>query len=224
MKPQLLKKMWHVVEDADAARVLADPEKRRHLLPFIQKELSLSEAARRLGIKPNALLYHINKLLALGLLEVAQVKPRRGRASKLYRASAERFFIPFSLTQADTVQSLSMETSVRFEKAFQDDLISAEMGIVDDWGIAIYVMEDGSLSIDLTTSREHPAEDTAFVLNADHPAVWSCWLEINLGLKEAKTLQRELVTLWERYRQMRNPDEPSYTLRLGLAPVKESVG
>ena len=84
-------------------------------------------------------------------------------------------------------------------------------------------MEDGSLSIDLTTSREHPAEDTAFILGAAHPAVWSCWLEVSLGLEEAKALQRELVTLWERYRQRRSPDEPRYTLRLGLAPVGESV-
>lgn len=103
MKPQLLKKAWRVIEDADAARALADPEEQRYLLPFIREELSLSEAARRLEVKPNALLYHIDKLLALGLLEVARVEPRRGRASKLYRASAERFFIPFSLTQADTV-------------------------------------------------------------------------------------------------------------------------
>lgn len=223
MKPQVLKKTWRVIEDADAARMLADPEAQRYLLPFIQEELSLSEAARRLEVKPNALLYHINKLLALGLLEVARVQPRRGRASKLYRASAERFFIPFSLTQADTVQSLATETSVRSERVFQQDLISAQMELGDDWGVAIYVMEDGSLSVDLATSREHTAEDTAFILDTDHPAVWSCWLEVKLGLKEAKMLQQELVTLWERYRQIRNPDEPRYTLRLGLAPVKESV-
>ncbi len=220
MEPALLKKTWHVVEDADAARALTDPKAQRYLLPFIGAELSLSEAARHLGVKPNALLYHIDKFLALGLLEVARVEPRRGRASKLYRTSAERFFVPFSLTRADTVQSLSAETSVRSEKLFQRDLINAEMAFGDDWGVAIYPMDDGSLSIDLTTSREHPAEDTAFILDAAHPAVWSCWLEVNLGLEEAKTLQRELVTLWERYRQRRDPDEPRYTLRLGLAPVE----
>ena len=223
MEPEVLKKAWHVVEDADVARALTDPKAQRYLLPFIQEELSLSEAARRLGVKPNALLYHIDKLLALGLLEVARVEPSRGRVSKVYRASAERFFVPFSLTRADTVQSLSVETSVRSEKLFQYDLINAEMAFGDDWGVAIYPMEDGSLSIDLTTSREHPAEDTAFILGAAHPAVWSCWLEVSLGLEEAKALQRELVTLWERYRQRRSPDEPRYTLRLGLAPVGESV-
>lgn len=223
MKPQLLKKTWRVIDDANAAQVLADPKEQRYLLPFLREELSLSEAARRLEVKPNALLYHINKLLALGLLEVARVQPRRGRASKLYRASAERFFVPFSFTQADTVQSLAEETSIRSERLFQQDLINAEMGFGDDWGVAIYVMEDGSLSVDLATSREHTAEDTAFILDTDHPAVWSCWLEVNLGFKEAKMLQRELVTLWERYRQIRNPDEPRYTLRLGLAPVKEAA-
>ena len=223
MESQGLKKTWYVIEDPDAASVLADVEQRRYLLPFIREELSLSEAARRLNVKPTALLYHINKLLALGLLEVSQVKPRKGRSSKLYRASAERFFIPFSLTQAATVQSLSLGTSLRFERAFQHDLIGAEMDIGDDWGIAIYVMNDGGLSVDLTTSREHPAEETAFVLAADHPAVWSSWLELNLSFKEAKSLQKELVDLWSRYKQKRDPDELSYTLRLGLAPVKEAV-
>ncbi len=223
MKPEVLKKTWHVVENADAARALTDPKAQRYLLPFIREELSLSEAARRLSVKPNALLYHIKKLLALGLLEIVRVEPRRGRASKLYRASAERFFVPFSLTQADTVQSLSAETSVRSEKLFQHDLINAEMAFGNDWGVAIYVMKDGSLSIDLTTSREHPAEDTAFILAAGHPAVWSCWLEVSLGLEEEKALQQELVALWERYKQVRDPDEPRYTLRLGLAPVRESV-
>ena len=221
MEPQILKKTWHVINDADAARVLTDSKQQRYLLPFIREELSLSEAARRLAVKPNALLYHVNKLLALGLLEVAQIKRRRGRASKLYRASAERFFIPFSLTQADTVESFSVGSSVQFERRFQQDLIAAEIGVGDDWGVAIYVMADGSLSIDLTASREHPAEDTAFALNAKHPAVWSSWLELNLSFKEAKSLQKELVDLWSRYKQKRNPDELSYTLRLGLAPVKE---
>ena len=220
MEPQVLKKSWHVVEDADAAQVLTDSKQQRYLLPFICEELSLSEAARRLEVRPNALLYHVNKLLALGLLEVTQVKQRRGRASKVYRASAERFFIPFSLTQADTVESFSVGNSVQFERRFQQDLIAAEMGVGDDWGVTIYVMADGSLSIDLTASREHPAEDTAFALNAEHPAVWSSWLELNLSFTEAKTLQKELVDLWSRYKQKRNPDEPSYTLRLGLAPVK----
>ncbi len=223
MEPQVLKKTWHVVEDADAAQALTDPKEQRYLLPFIREELSLSEAASRLGVKPNALLYHVNKLLGLGLLEVAQIRRRKGRASKLYRASAERFFIPFSLTRADTVESLSTETSVRSERAFQRDLIAAEIGVGDDWGVAIYVMADGSLSIDLIASREHPTEDTAFILNAHHPAVWSSWLELNLGFEEAKELQSELVDLWNRYKQLRNHDEPSYTLRLGLAPVKEAV-
>ena len=221
MEPQILKKTWAVVKDADAARALADPKRRHYLLPFIREELSLSEAARRLGVKPNSLLYHVDKLLELGLLGVARVEPRRGRASKLYRASAERFFVPFSLTQADTVESLSTENSVRLERAFQQDLIRAEMGVGDDWGIAIYVTKDGGLSTDLTASREHPAEDTAFVLDSKHPAVWSCWLETNLGFEEAKALQQELVAFWERYKKMRDPDEPRYTLRLGLAPIEE---
>lgn len=220
MEPQVLKKTWHVIEDADAARALTDSKQQRYLLPFIREELSLSEAARRLEVRPNTLLYHVNKLLALGLLEVAQVKQRRGRASKLYRASAERFFIPFSLTQADTVESFSIDNSVQFERRFQRDLIAAEIEVGDDWGVAIYVMADGSLSIDLTSSREHPTEDTAFILNDEHPAVWSSWLELNLSFKEAKTLQKELVDLWSRYKQRSNPDELSYTLRLGLAPVK----
>ena len=220
MESQDLKKAWYVIEDTGAARVLADSKQQRYLLPFIREELSLSEAARRLEVRPNALLYHVNKLLALGLLEVSQVKKRKGRASKLYRASAERFFIPFSLTQADTVESFSVGNSVQFERRFQQDLIAAEIEVGDDWGVAICVMADGSLSIDLTASREHPTEDTAFILNAEHPAVWSSWLELNLSLKEAKTLQKELVDLWSRYKQRSNPDEPSYTLRLGLAPVK----
>lgn len=223
MKPQFLKKTWHVVDDADAARVLVDPEKQRFLLPFIREELSLSEAARLLKVNPSALLYQVNKLLRLGLLEVARVKPRRGRASKLYRASAERFFIPFSLTPADTVQSLAVKTDIRSERLFQEDFIASQMQFGDDWGVAIYIMEDDSLSIDLATSREHPAEDTAFILAADYPAVWSSWLRINLSHEEAKMLQQELIALWQRYRQMRNLDEPRYTLRLGLAPVMESV-
>lgn len=144
MESQVLKKTWYVIQNGDAARALTDPKQQRYLLPFIREELSLSEAARRLEVKPNALLYHVNKLLALGLLEVAQVKQRRGRASKLYRASAERFFIPFSLTQADTVESFSIGTSLPSERRFQRDLIAAEIEVGDDWGVAIYVMADGA--------------------------------------------------------------------------------
>lgn len=223
MESKFLKKTWHVVLDADAARVLVDPEKQRFLLPFIREELSLSEAAHRLKVKPNALLYQVNKLLRLGLLEVARVKPRRGRASRMYRASAERFFIPFSLTPADTVQSLAVETDIRTERLFQKDFIDSQMQFGDDWGVAIYIMKDGNLSIDLATSRERPAEETDFILAADYPAVWSSWLWINLSLEDAKMLQQELIALWQRYKKMGNLEEPKYTLRLGLAPVMESV-
>jgi hypothetical protein len=223
MKPQSLKKLWHVVKNTDAAQVLSEPVKQRYLLPFIREELSLSEAARQLGVKPNAMLYQINKLLNLGLLEVVRVKQRTGRASKIYRAIAQRFFIPFSLTQAETVQNLAIETDIRSESLFQQDLINAQMAYGSEWGIAIYIMEDGSLSIDLATSIEHTAEDTDFILAANYPAVWSSWLWINLSHSEAKMLQQELITLWKRYKQMRSLDKPKYTLRLGLAPMNEFV-
>ncbi|MEM7734474.1 MAG: helix-turn-helix domain-containing protein [Deinococcota bacterium] len=223
MEPKSLKKLWHVIKNADAAQVLSDPAKQRYLLPFIREELSLSEAAHHLGVKPNALLYQINKLLNLGLLEVVRVKQRQGRASKIYRAIAQRFFIPFSLTKAETVQNLAIETDIRSERLFQQDLINAQMMYGDEWGIAIYIMEDGSLSIDLATSIEHTAEDTDFILAANYPAVWSSWLWINLSHSEAKMLQQELIALWQRYKQMRSPDKPKYTLRLGLAPMNEFV-
>ena len=97
------------VTTAEAARVLADPAERRFLNPFIRGDRTLSEAAGEVGLRLNAMHYRVKKLLRLDLIEIKREEPRRGRAVKVYRASADTFFAPFEVTPYTSLEALITE-------------------------------------------------------------------------------------------------------------------
>ena len=86
------------VTSLEAAKILTDTSQLRLLKAFFQAEVVLTELATQLGLNLPTLLYKVNKWLELGIIHVIREEPRRGRASKVYRAAAEAIFVPFELT------------------------------------------------------------------------------------------------------------------------------
>ena len=86
------------------------------------QECSASEAAKTLGIKLTAMLYQLERLQALGLLQVTRQQARRGRPVKLYRATADKFFVPFEVTRADSLTTLLAELEADFQRYFVQNL------------------------------------------------------------------------------------------------------
>lgn len=97
------------ITEPRAAAALGDPFLRRLVLSLVPHARSISELAVMTEVDPKRLHYHVTRLARLGLLEVAGERKRTGRAIKLYRASAARFFIPFEVAPEPLTEGLSRE-------------------------------------------------------------------------------------------------------------------
>ena len=210
-----------VVTNSEAARVLADPTERRFLNPFMRGERTLSEAAAEVGLKLNAMHYRVQKLLALGLIEVAREEPRKGRAVKVYWASAEAFFAPFEVTPYASLEALITEMLHASSEHFIRNLAQTFLNRADSWGVLL-AKEGGSGVARLAPSHKPEAERPgASILDPDFPAVWVTNGFTALTFEEAKAFQRELSELLGRYSRPESSSEQRYYFTLGLTPVKD---
>ena len=209
------------IQTARAARVLADPTERRFLKPFMAGEKTLSEAAAELGLKLNAMHYHVKKLLALDLIEVVREEPRGGRALKVYGASADEFFAPFDVTPYDSLESLTEEMLGDAYALFIRNLASTFLERADSWGVLLSKEEGGSVSRLAPSERPEVERPGASILAPDFPAVWISNGFTALSFEEAKTFQKELSELLGRYSRPKSSSEQAYLFTIGLTPVKD---
>lgn len=105
----------HQVGKKRAATAFANPLRRRLVLCLIEKEHSLAELARTMQIDIRRMHYHVLALVRLGLLTVSRECSRAGRPIKMYRATADAFFVPDSV--ADTTPTDSLLAQLRSELA-----------------------------------------------------------------------------------------------------------
>lgn len=94
------------ITNPEAARALTETKASQLLIPFMKCPLSLSDAAKELGVKLPRLSYHVNRFIEFGLLEVICTERRGGRSVKLYRSTAKTFFIPFHVTPSESLEHL----------------------------------------------------------------------------------------------------------------------
>jgi hypothetical protein len=204
------------IRDPAVAELLIDPERLRHLAPFLGRERSVSEAARESGARPNTALRRVQRLLDLGLLEVARELPRGGRPVKLYRSVAEIFFVPFDATSADTLETALAERDAYWEGLLRRHVVSARSEQLGSWGTRIYRDQRGRLQVQ--TALDAHRNTTS--LDEGDPAILSAWRDrVYLDYPDAKALQRELFELLLRYQ--RKGGSQRYVVRAGMAPVNE---
>ena len=70
---------------------------------------ALADVARALGADLKRLHHHVLRFCRLGLLEVAETRARAGRPIKLYRTTAEAFFVPHSAAPELLTERLARE-------------------------------------------------------------------------------------------------------------------
>jgi DNA-binding transcriptional ArsR family regulator len=206
------------VEDPVVAALLADPARARHLAPFIGQERTLSEAARQLEIRPSALLYHLQRLIEHGLLEVTRTETRGGRPSKIYRSTHSEFFLPFSATTASTLETFFHHWSDPWHNLFLRALTRAMLDLSPSWGVRIARDGTGPLIVEPSSGPGQRLN-----LNApDAPLVRLGWnTSIWLEREDARSLQRDLAELGARY--MGRGGRQRYLLRLAMVPLLEEA-
>ncbi|MFC4637365.1 winged helix-turn-helix domain-containing protein [Deinococcus hohokamensis] len=224
--------VWQRLDDPAAARVLADAYTRQFFEPFIWRERRVTDVARELGVSKTAVLYRVRQFLRLGLLEVTRTEPRAGRAIRHYRASSQGYFVPFTATSADSVQTLYEASLDNTRRSVLAALTQAWSTLADDprwFGLYTFGDEHGLKSHALLPYRPsgdlHALGRQGFLdplLAEGAPAIWDNTTTLRLSAQDAKTLQRELNALQRRFSRLKTPGEPAYLMRLTLTPVEES--
>ncbi len=220
MEQDNFEKGWTYITNPEAAKVISGEDELRFLEPFIKREYSLSEAARKLSTSPSAMLYQVKKLLRLELLRVTRTEHRKGRAIKYYRATSERFFVPFEATSAETVFNLLYRAEERQLRAFLNHYVRVNAHAPEPWGIGVFLTPEGGISKSIAMSNDHdPEQLVKFALERDSPAVWSSWSTLRLDFEGAKALQHDLIKLFELYKTHYGGEEQKYLLHLALCPT-----
>jgi hypothetical protein len=93
------------IKDTEQARLLTDPDSFRFFKPFIAQACTVSQAAKEVGCKVDTMLYRVKTFVEVGLLKVVETEHRRGRPIKVYRSSADAYFVPFAVTPFDDVEA-----------------------------------------------------------------------------------------------------------------------
>lgn len=205
------------VTDPAAVRYLTDIEHLRYLEPFIGAARTVTDVAAQLEVKANSLLYRVNRMVELGLLEVERFKKRKGRAVKHYRSSADAFFVPYAATNAVRPE----EWLLQWGNRFQDSLISQVLGTaLEDapaWGMQVSRNDGGFLSVLPSTEEGEPILPD---FGPQHPAtILGLGTGLFLDFADAKEFQKELHDLILKYWHKRGGQQ--YMLRVALAPVSD---
>ena len=208
------------ITDETAARILTDTDSVRRLEPFMKRSVTLSEAAEELGLKLSHLLYHVNRFIKLGLLKVTHEQKRGGRAVKLYRTTAEVFFVPFQVTPSETLERLLYDLSTPQEKLFHREAARVLQRQSPDWGLAVSYDADG-VRIALTPHADGHVDTASAFFSPDAEALFATDGTLKLDFSTAKAFQKDLYNLYKSYNEKQHPKGQTYALRLGLTPVED---
>jgi DNA-binding transcriptional ArsR family regulator len=202
-----------IVKDSQVAKLIVEPLQLRFLTPFIGRERSASEVARELDVPLTTLAYRLEKLLEAGLLRVTRIRKRSGSPVKLYRAVADSFFVPFEVTDADSLESLIKRWEEPWLSMFHHAYAQALAEAGSGWGVRVW--RDGTDEIRVVPDLVRPG---AWHSDLSHSPVLldELFLDVRLSHEDAKALRQRLLEVIKTYQGRKGTDR--YFLRIMLAP------
>lgn len=201
--------------DSKLAALLTNPAEMFFLKLFLAQDCTVKEVAQELGLKPNTVLARLNRHVGAGLLKVVRQEKRGSRPVKVYRTSHDSYFIPSTLMPP--LEDLALDFYTYWERRFAAALEQAVQEADAGSGLRFY-RDPASGGVDWQLARS-PLENWDF--NApDAPAVTGIITpNLYLSTAEAKQLQMELESLYERYSTLTG--KKRYALRLHLVPLPD---
>lgn len=204
---------FFVVKHKDAAKVLIDPGQQRYILPFLARDCTVGEAAELTQTSLNSTYARVQRFVRLGLLHLQKTRARHGRAIKVYRSVADRFFVPALLLDFETAEAVQANHDGFWERELRRSLLCARTEDTSEWGFELSRDEQGDFWVHGAKRPGERYDSSA----PGTPATVSLWSEqIVLDYEDAKAFQHELVALYRKYRAKRGSQ--SYLLHVGLAP------
>lgn len=89
-----------IIKDPETARLLGEENRRRMLHMLRHREMSVTDLAKALDKPHSSVQHHLNLLRDVGLVTETRQEKVRNMVQPFYRATAHRFIISYSLTEA----------------------------------------------------------------------------------------------------------------------------
>ncbi|BDP43855.1 hypothetical protein DAETH_38240 (plasmid) [Deinococcus aetherius] len=206
--------------DPQAAPRLMNGWEMRYLAPFLGREATMSQAARELEVSVSRMHYQVRRLQAEGLLRVVRVERRGRRELKVYRAVADRIFIPFERMPSENVEVALARADQPWLTLFLRSLARVWREHPGPWGMRFERTGSGHVRASIV-----PHPDSAAGLEEEAlPALFlGGWItDLHLDFEDARALRRELGEVLERY--VGRGGSGRYLLQLRLGPLLEDPG
>jgi REP element-mobilizing transposase RayT len=200
-----------VITDPQQALFLTDAHLRQFITPFLGQSASVSQAANALRIKTNAMLYRVQQMLDLGLLEAAHLEKRPGRAIQHYKSVADSFFVPFTATPFENFETQIQHNEHLLHQEFAR-AYAANRWKSDNFGTLLSRIEPDHVNIALT-QLEPEQQPQGFL-------PYSIWSTLSLKPEVAIELRQRVHDLLREYRNQPGDDDgDSYLLHFGFTSV-----
>lgn len=209
------------VATSDAANAILSEKGAEILHTFMPKGISLSEAAQKLDMKLNTLMYQVNRMSKLGILKISGEKKQNGKTVKLYQTVAEKFAVPFELTSATTSQELITQIAQVPLDSFMASIVASRREQSAEWVILIgYSHVSDGLTISLTPKQKTVEDYNNYSAkqsnNPNSPVALFNSTDFNLSFEDAKALEKEMKALVTKYRKKSSDGLQSYVAIVGL--------
>jgi DNA-binding Lrp family transcriptional regulator len=207
---------WQVLDNLELIEViLENPDS---FVTFMGQQKSISQASKDTHLKLNAMAYRVKRLEHKGLITACGIEKKHGREMKTYTACSKRLFIPLDQTPKQTLEALFEHEGNHLERLINKSIIKVKEQLREEanskqWGIRLYLDEQGEVQGDLAFSPEEKLELDASTAPA---LVDIVDLSFKLDFADAKKLQKELQELEQKYK--RKPGGQNYIFRVALVP------
>lgn len=197
----------------EAAEALLDPLHRRLLSALVGAALTQSRLAEAAGVPLDVAKYRLRTLVRLGLARQVGEEARAGRPMRLFTAAAARFYAPFALLGAATVEEMFLAQEEEFRRAYWRGVAAGSD--LSRWGWELRP-EGGELRAGFVPA---PGASTLDLLRGpDAPAIVQGWFRAPLDRGRARAFMERLLALVEEF-EAETGGQP-YTLGLHFGPAE----
>ena len=201
------------ITNEHTAALLLNPDLMGCLERLMAGEWTVSALSKDVGIGLGSLHYRVQQLLEHDLARISREEKRAGRAIKHYTATASSFFVPFNLTNFETLQAFWLAILEPKHQTFVANLVrNGEKRVANLQGRGVVVQHIEGLGLHLQ-SVPRPEETPG------DPVSWFGENDFQLSHQGAQAFRLELKALIAKYKLETGPH--SYVMQAGLVWTQE---
>ncbi len=201
------------ITDIDTAALLLNTDFMGCLERLMGQTWTGAALAKELGVAIGSVHYRLQKLLEHNLIKIHHEEKRAGRAIKHYTANSDAFFVPYALTNFETLYGFWLAILEPKHRAFVANLVkNAERRSTDPqkWGVALGHIDGTGLYLQALPKPPQTTND---------PVSWLGEEDLMLSHEQAQAFKLELRALIAKYQL--EPGKNAYVMQVGLVWVQD---